>query len=383
MIARTNLIAKKVVRPIVAFAVLLMLLACLTIQTTAYAAQSSTGTDNSNTASSSAQFYVSAVIPDNQIDTSVSYFDLLMKPEDEQSLAVRVTNEASEDIVVDVSAISASTNRNGIIDYQTPDIKDESLVYPFSELSEIKENTVTIPANSTATVYVDIKMPEEEYDGVILGGIVITRLLDEEIESESSASESEAESSETSQSSTTIVNKYSYVVGVKLTETDTEVLPDFELVTVSPELVNYNAAVVHYLRNTQAYIVKGMDTETTITNLKDSTTVYQESRTIDMAPNSVMPVVAYPESGELEAGEYESVITLTYKEEEWDEEKVWELRQTFTIEASEANEINNSVPSEKTSIPMWAIILIILLVIFIVLIIILIAKRRKEDEKTK
>lgn len=81
-------------------------------------------------------YYVRAVLPENQIDDNLTYFDLRMEPGKAQTLEVEVVNETNETITVDVAAISASTNRNGVIDYKTPAIRDVTLVHPFSELAQ-------------------------------------------------------------------------------------------------------------------------------------------------------------------------------------------------------------------------------------------------------
>lgn len=68
-------------------------------------------------------FSVEAKLTQNQIDSNVTYFDLKMKPEDTQTLEVEVKNTSSEEITIKVQTITASTNRNGIIDYRTPKMK--------------------------------------------------------------------------------------------------------------------------------------------------------------------------------------------------------------------------------------------------------------------
>ena len=61
-------------------------------------------------------YYVRAVLPDNQISNNLSYFDLRMQPGQSQTLEVEVVNESDKVITVDLAAVSASTNRNGIIE---------------------------------------------------------------------------------------------------------------------------------------------------------------------------------------------------------------------------------------------------------------------------
>lgn len=311
-------------------------------------------------------FYVSAHIPSNQIDSNLSYFDLQMQPSDVQTLAVSVVNTGATEITVEVSAISASTNQNGLIDYRTPDIRDETLSYPFSELASVHRSEITIAANSTQVAYIDLNMPAQSYDGVILGGIVIAQ-KDAEITGEST------------QNTSAILNNYAYVIGVKLTETDAVVAPTFALLNVAAEAVDYRPAMVHYLRNEQAAIVKNMNASMTLRALNASQALYENEWVIDMAPNSVIRLPAFLESSELQAGEYISQITLEH------EGKITKLEYRFTVENNTVNVVNSMVLEESDRTPLWVWVIIILLAIIVLLIFIILVlfKRRRDEEEDK
>lgn len=277
-------------------------------------------------------FYVRALLPENQNDKDLTYFDLKMRPGQSQSLEVEVVNETDGEIAVDISAISASTNRNGIIDYKTPDIRDASLAHPFSELAKVEESTLTIPAKSSAVARISLDMPAREYDGVVLGGLVFTR----------------RDQAPQQSGGTSLQNLYSYVIGVKLSETDAVVAPDFELEQVQGEAVNYQPALVHYIRNKNAAIAKGINLHVVLHNA-DGQVVGEATHTgIDMAPNSTMPLAVTPAapgagagqqgqntaSPELLPGDYTSQVTLEH------DGQSWALEQKFTIGGTEAQNIN-------------------------------------------
>lgn len=311
-------------------------------------------------------FYVSAQIPDNQIDHSLTYFDLHMQPAQEQTLAISVTNSGAEPITVEVSAISASTNQNGIIDYRTRDIRDETLRYPFSELASVAEPVITIPAYESKMVHIDLTMPNELYDGIILGGIVIAQK--EDIQNDEML---------LAQGGSSIINHYAYIVGVKLTETDVIIPPAFELIKVIAETIDYRPALVHYLRNTEAAIVKNMAVSVIICPSDNAKPIYENQWNIDMAPNSTIRLPAFIDSSKLQPGTYNSQITT-----ESDGSAVI-LDSTFTIEQEQVNIINSTIIEESVSLPLWSWIIIMLVIIIAVLIIFLIVlcKRRKDDEE--
>lgn len=317
-------------------------------------------------------FYVRAVLPENQMDTGVTYFDLEMLQGQTQTLEIQVVNETNEEIAIEVKTISASTNRGGVIDYQTPDIRDKTLTYPFSELAKPESDRLNIPAYGTISAFVSVTMPEEEYDGVVLGGLVFTR---------------KPQTAEGDKEGVSLQNAFSYVIGVKLTETDVFVAPDFELDRVAGETVNYQPAMVHILRNKNAAIAKGINLTAVVRDSNGRTVAEAKQQNVDMAPNSVMPwavtpgagVEDNPPSAELQPGEYSTLVTLEYEGE------VWRFEQNFTIQKEEAATVNaESIGSESTE-PVSGFVVILLIaaaIIIIILIIIILLILRRTGEKS-
>lgn len=328
-------------------------------------------------------FYVRAVIPENQIDDSLSYFDLRMEPGQKQTLEIEIINEGDTTLDLSLDAISASTNRNGVIDYKTPDIRDESLEHPFAGLTALEEETVQVAPNSTRTVRFTVDMPQAGYDGVILGGILLTKEGDE--------TPSTVVTGEGSGGGAAIQNIYSYVIGVKLTETDAPVAPDFELVSAEAGVVNYDAAVVHGIRNKEAAIVKGMTLDVEVYRDGETEPVarYQKDD-VDMAPNSLMELgVTLGQNaggtggdGTLEPGDYTSHVTLEYEGE------TWSFTKTFRVGREVADEVNGqtvptTVPEQTGGFPLWIILLVAGLLLVIILLLVLLLRRRKEDEEKR
>ena len=62
-------------------------------------------------------FSVSSVIPENQIDKNLSYFNLKVSPSSSQKLKVKIFNNKKHDIKVKSMVTSAITCRNGFIRY--------------------------------------------------------------------------------------------------------------------------------------------------------------------------------------------------------------------------------------------------------------------------
>lgn len=336
-----------------------------------------------NGASANIGFYVQAQIPENQVDKNLSYFDLRVQPGQTQTLSIEIVNESNEEITVNLDAISASTNQNGVIDYKTPGVRDETLKTPFSKIATLGQNSVKVPAKGSTMATFTVEMPTESYDGVILGGIILTK------QSASSQAQPASENGAGS-SGATIQNVYSYVVGVKLTETNTEVPPDFELIEVKAATVNYDAVVAHYIRNKEASIVKGMALDVLVTRADNGQKVAEIHKTdVDMAPNSVMQLAVGLIKGEdgqmpeLEPGEYTSEVAVEYGG------KTWNFSQTFRVGREEADTINentipDTAPAANFALPWWLVLIIVILlvlVIFLIILLLIVFKRKKREEE--
>ena len=75
------------------------------------------------------------------------------------------------------------------------------LKIPFSKIAKVKKET-KIPAKSTITLDVNVEMPNESFDGVILGGLYFK--------------EKENDKEKKSAKEVQIENKYAYAIGVVL-----------------------------------------------------------------------------------------------------------------------------------------------------------------------
>jgi hypothetical protein len=327
-------------------------------------------------AENTAKFTVQAQIPTNQIDKKKTYFDLGMSTEQVQTLIIKVTNTSNEKITIDLAAISASTNRNGVIDYCTPDIKDETMKYAFSEISRVNTPIIALDPYESKTASVEVKMPKGEYEGVVLGGLLFRRRP------------SEQESSGDEGSIMSITNVYSYVLAVKLTETDVEVKPDFELVKAESGQVNHYNEITYFVRNFEAAIAKNIKLNVKLFSHNSNKYIAENTvEGIDMAPNSVMPYGLRWPDGKVAPGKYTAYISLEL------DSKLWEFQQDFEISNSDAEDTNTGaiIPSPADTagnakcawlVPSLIGLCALLLVVVIIILLILLKKRKKNEDET-
>ncbi|WP_273708782.1 DUF916 domain-containing protein [Leuconostoc mesenteroides] len=149
-------------------------------------------------------FSVNTVIPTNQIDKEKTYFNLKMAPKQEQDVTVTLKNNTKKDITVEIGINTAKTSSNGVIAYSESNIKkDNSLKYDLSKLVK-GPDSVVVPASSSKDVTFHISMPDNSFDGILLGGLTFQQKSSEVTQSKSSG--------------TSITNEYQYAVAMLIQE---------------------------------------------------------------------------------------------------------------------------------------------------------------------
>ncbi len=294
-------------------------------------------------------FSVSSVIPENQIDKNLSYFNLKVTPSSSQELKIKIFNNKNHEIKVKAIVTPATTCRNGFISYTTLTNYDDSLKYPLPNILKLDKSEYTVPAGSFVTATALLNMPEESYDGIILGGLVFTK------------SDDESESKNKNEMTVQIENEYQYVVGVMLSENDNKVAANMNLKYIKTILANYHTNLAVNLQN---------DTSVIIPNLKISGTVYKkgssevykstEKENIKIAPNSNFDFMIDWQNHKFEAGEYR--VHVIAKNEEY----FWEWDETFTITPEQANDTNKDSVDLINSTKNWGYIILAVLVLILV-----------------
>jgi hypothetical protein len=191
--------------------------------------------------STDSAYSVSANIPEEQTNKDVSYFDLTVAPNDTRELSIHLSNVGEKDSVFEIEINNAATNTNGVIDYNQSSFKKDAFAkYTISDVLTTDATEVTVKAGEAKNVYFHLKMPKEALDGILLGGIHVSK---QDNQSEKV-------------SGTAIRNKYAYVVGVELRNNSNPVTPDLKLLSVKAGLQSSSATIFAHLQNptlTQAF----------------------------------------------------------------------------------------------------------------------------------
>lgn len=327
-----------------------------------------------------------AVIPipsDYQIDTKNTYFDLLLKPNQEEVLQVVLHNDTEKNVVVEISVNSATTNSNVVVEYGANDIeKDASLKLSLQDYVEYPES-IEIKPHSEETVGLKVKMPNEDIKGVLAGGITFKEKEEEETET-------------TGEQGLSIKNEYSYVLALLMRQSTENVEPNLNLIEVGPGQINARNVILAKIQNDQKAYINQVVIESEITKKDKKEVLYSEIKERgQIAPNSNFSFPTSLKGEKLEAGKYRITLNIYANENEdgefarenGEETKTytnhWKLEKDFEIKAEEAKKLNEKDVSIKED-RSWLYILIgvlILLLVLLVVWLILRKKKKEEDEK--
>ncbi|MEY8561196.1 DUF916 and DUF3324 domain-containing protein [Jeotgalicoccus halotolerans] len=310
-------------------------------------------------------YSVQSVLPDNQVDSNASYFDIEMAQGQEQELEVIVNNSSDEDITVEVSNNPGLTNSNGLIVYDGLDEDEElheSMAHPFSEMSSLESPTVDVAAGEQESVFLTVQAPDEAFDGVILGGLYF------------SLEPAESEATE----GVTIQNRYSYALAVQITEegNDNLVEPNIEILRVEPGIINHRTGLQTEFVNPRPMIV-GLEIEGSVYGAGEEEPLYtrtEESFTV--APNTKFKYPIMYDNERLEPGDYIFRATASRGDESWEFEEEFEISEEKADEANE--EAVELVEEEDNTLLMYLVIgLGVLVAVLLIVVIYLLRKRKK------
>jgi len=286
-------------------------------------------------AASYSNYSIKAILPKNQIDPNLSYFDLLIGKNHTQTIEVEITNTGDETMEVSLAINDAFTTNNGVIDYLNQQEHDKSHFLNVYEVTNIIDNNFYIEAHTTKRSAIEINIPDISFDGEILGGIVVRGKTNKALER--------------SEDSLTIQNDIAYVVGLKMRMNHTPVKQNLNLLKIEEKLVDHRPAVIANIQNDQAIIMQDVAIQGSITKANHSDTVAEimfDSKKI--APNTNFDVVFDFGGKAIANGDYQMNLVIT------NGDKKWQWKEDFRI--TNADEINkeNLFKEEKTN---WFLII--------------------------
>jgi len=328
-------------------------------------------------------FAVNPVVPENQIDKELTYFDLKMNPGAQQTLNVQLRNDTDKDITVEASINSATTNLNGVVEYGSNKIKpDESLKYNLKDYAKI-DGEITLAKHTEKEVPVSVTMPKESFDGVMAGGITFKEKTDD----------SNANSEDKGLS---IKNEYSYVVALLLRQNTTDVQPDLKLKIVEPDQVNARNVINIGLQNPKAAYLNQLNVSAAIYKKGSDDALYKSQKDgMQMAPNSHFSYPIALNGEKLQAGKYVMKMTAygnkdpkgSFKTKDSTGKEAsyiyrWKFEKEFEIKSDVADKLNEKdVSIEKNNNWIYWLIGILILLLLLLILWFYLRKRKKDNEE--
>lgn len=304
-------------------------------------------------------FYVTPIMSESQVANNSTYFDINTEPGKEQKLGLEITNTSDNAITVEVTAHTAFTNVNGVVEYGIDaEQPDPTLQYSLDEIIEVPESII-VEAKQTKAVDCLLKVPKDSFEGVLAGGIKIQEVKNEveELSDEEGLA---------------IKNEFNYVIGVILSNERKALEPELELLDVFADQLNHRNVISATIQNYIPTYVNNLSIEAQVKKDGEDEVLYSAEReNMQMAPNSYFDFPISLGGERFTSGNY--VLSLKAKSDtnEWS----WDF--PFSIQADEARKLNREDVTVVTGVN-WFIVglLTILFLSFCVIGYLLIKNRR-------
>lgn len=313
---------------------------------------------------------VSLNFPENQIDENLNYFNLEMKPNQEQSVEIEISNTSNKAIEIEARILSGMTNINGVIDYleESKDFKyDKTLKYPFTDIANLKNNSYQIDANSSMTIPIHIKMPSEKIIGTILGGVEII--------------EKNTEETDNPNKGMAVVNKFRYLVAFKLFMSNEKVEPKLKLNEVKASQIAFRNVIKANIQNTEMTIINDVQVEAKVTKKGSDKTLYSyKMKDMQIAPNSNFDLPIRLDNQPFKAGTYILYLNVASRDN-----NKWTFKKEFIITSDEADKFNKMSAIELDKESPWILYIITasILLLFLILFYLFIKFRIKKEKRKK
>lgn len=300
-------------------------------------------------------FSVIPVLPENQNPDVPSYFDLIVTPNQQQTLQVKIKNNSNENVKYKLYVNTATTNQNGIIDYSISDFeKDESMKLSLKDCITLNESVVEVPANSEKEVSLELNIPEAPFEGIALGGITVEPIAEEDNEA--------------------VNNLFTRTLAIQIAESTTAIVPELYGGEVLVSQENLRNNIKFELRNSTPTIISKVKAEIAITKQGDKQPILEQTKEhLSFAPNSKFSLMT-EWNGQFESGKY--VYNIDLKD---DEGNKWTFSKEFEIKTEEAEKLNEtSVDEKKSSVKDYLLYIVVLFIVLMGALIWVIRKKMKH-----
>ena len=266
-------------------------------------------------------------LPENQDENVQAFYDLWVTPGHSQEITVTIGNVADRDIFVEIDLNPASISPSGIMHFSNASHLvrlDDSLEHNFDDLVRFYDGTTSmrleISYGEAASVPMNINIPQDGFDGQILGAIhVLLGMTDEEMADAGM-----------------IINRFAQVMPIRLRISDAPVEPNFVLGDVRADIIGYVSSFVAEVHHTAPRISRyGLTSFCVYPAGSDVPAMFHENMSVEYAPNGIFEFILRDTAMYgIPAGNYLARVRVEY------DGRVWDFEESFTVTAAEARAID-------------------------------------------
>lgn len=255
------------------------------------------------------------VYPDSQQNKALGYYDFKMNTGEKQTVSLMLLNAHPEELTVTIRLNSAKTNSQGVIEYGPSELEtDASLLYDLADFVERPEE-VTIPPQGEKRIDFVIQLPEEDFSGILAGGI--------QLQPQSKEPVTEA-FSKTDQ----VLTEFAFLIGLRIQVGDVgDLAPALTLNQASAAIKDKQSYLFVNVSNTAPVYLEELTLDVDVRQSETQTSVFTYRKSgLRMAPNSLMELPIALADKEMTSGEYTAVIHAATKQgQHWEWQEVFEV----------------------------------------------------------
>lgn len=272
-------------------------------------------------------FSVQPVLPTQQVNQKVTYFDLKMNPSEKTTLIVNVHNNKKTPLHLSAGLAQATTNLNGVVEYgQNKQQLDKRVPAKFAKVVVLPKKPITIDPNGDGQVRMQVTMPKQRFNGQLAGGLTL-----------SDADANANTVSANKRQAVAIQNQYQFVVAIVLRNNIAKVTPKLSLGTVKPGQVNARNVVNGAIHNETATFINQLKVTGEVSRVGSKTALYTTKQVgYQLSPNAIMQFPVWLKDRSLSAGHYKLTVTAV------SQKRRWQFSKTFKVTGQKAQQLNQS-----------------------------------------
>lgn len=285
-----------------------------------------------------------------------NFYDMTLQPKQEDTFKLTITNGSQKPQQYKINVNTAMTNSNGIVDYTKESFeKDSSMNLMLNDIVTPSTSEVDVAGRQSQTIDFHIAMPDQPFDGILLGGITIRPIT-------------------TTQNKGGIQNVYMHTIAIRVGEKDTSVQNKLEGGSVRLGQINRHNIVSMSIRNPQPKLLSKLEGDFSI-NKKggNKELIHEAKKNLSIAPNTKFELPIFLKD-HFKPGKYTYTIKLKNSEDNWT------FSKDFTIKKKEADKYNaRSVDEASHKFAWWKYLLIVFPIIVLCIIFYRFGKRRGKN----